>query len=147
MNKRIKIAREKFENGYNCAQSVFFACLDEEQISKDAALKIATGFGAGIGRMQEVCGAITGAVMAMGLKYGRGINDDNTVTSEVYDKVQKFIADFQAEHGSIICKELLEGCNLRTNSGQAEFRENDYFNTICLKCVETAVKLSIDSKT
>jgi C_GCAxxG_C_C family probable redox protein len=141
MNDKIKIAKEKFESGYNCAQSVFFACLDDNQISRDTALKIATGFGAGYGRMQEVCGAVSGAIMALGLKYGRGENGENEITSEMYQKTQDFIKSFEEVHGSIICRELLDGCNLRSEQGQAEFKDKDLFNKTCLKCVETAVKI------
>ena len=141
MNDKIKIAREKFESGYNCAQSVFFSCLDDNQISRDTALKIATGFGAGYGRMQEVCGAVSGAIMALGLKYGRDENADNEITSEMYQKTQDFIKSFEKIHGSIICRELLNGCDLRTEEGKNEFREKRLLQNTCIKCVETAVKI------
>jgi C_GCAxxG_C_C family probable redox protein len=141
MDNRVKIAREKFESGYNCAQSVFFACLDDNQLSRDTALKIATGFGAGYGRMQEVCGAVSGAIMALGLKYGRGENDENEITSEMYQKTQDFIKSFEEVHGSIICRELLDGCNLRSEQGQTEFREKGLLQNTCIKCVETAVRI------
>jgi len=141
MDQRVKIAKEKFESGYNCTQSVLFAFLDNNQISKDAALKIACGFGAGYGRVQEVCGAVSGAIMAMGLEHGRGEYEDNEITGEMYQKTQDFIKSFEKIHGSIICRELLNGCDLRTESGQAEFRDKDLFNKTCLKCVETSARI------
>lgn len=141
MDSRINIAREKFESGYNCAQSVLFAFLDESKISKDVALKIACGFGAGYGRMQEVCGAVSGAIMALGLEYGRGETEENEITEEMFQKTQDFIASFKDKHGSIICRELLNGCDLRTKEGRAEFEEKDLFNNTCIKCVETAVRI------
>jgi len=144
MNNRVKISKEMFENGYNCAQSVFFASLDKNQISEDAALKIATGFGAGMGRMQEVCGAVSGAIMAIGLKYGRGKNEDKNVSEAMYEKTRDLINSFEETHGSIICRELLEGCDLRTREGQKEFVDKDLFNKTCIKCVETAVKILKD---
>ena len=141
MNDKIKIAIEKFESGYNCAQSVFFACLDDNQISRDTALKIATGFGAGYGRMQEVCGTVSGAIMAMGLKYGRGENEDRNTTEAMYQKTRDFIKSFEKIHGSIICRELLNGCDLMTEEGQTEFRDQGLLQNTCIKCVETAVKI------
>ena len=141
MDNRVKFAKEKFLSGYNCAQSVFFACLDDKQISKDAALKIATGFGAGLGRMQEVCGAVSGAIMAMGLKYGRGESEDKNTSEVTYQKTQDIIKAFEKIHGSIICRELLNGCDLLTEEGQTEFRDQGLLQNTCIKCVETAVRL------
>ena len=141
MDNRVKIAKEKFESGYNCAQSVLFALADNNQISNDIALKIATGFGAGYGRMQEVCGAVSGAIMAMGLKYGRGENENKEITMDMYQKTQDFIEFFKKIHGSIICRELLNGYDLRSEKGQNEYREQELFQKTCLKCVETAVKI------
>ncbi len=141
MNNKIQIAKEKFESGYNCAQSVLFAFIDKTQVTENAALKIACGFGAGIGRMQEVCGAVSGAIMAMGLKYGRGENEDRNASEEMYQKTQDFIKSFEDIHGSIICRELLNGCDLRTEEGQTEFREKGLLQNTCIKCVETAARI------
>jgi C_GCAxxG_C_C family probable redox protein len=146
MDNRVKIAKEKFESGYNCAQSVFLACLDEKQISKNTALKIATGFGAGYGRIQEVCGAVSGAIMTMGLKNGRSENEDRNAAEAMYQKTRDFIKSFEDIHGSIICKELLNGCDLQSEAGQAEYWEQELFQNTCLKCVETAVKIIEEQK-
>ena len=121
MDPQVKSAREKFESGYNCAQSILFAFFDKNQISEDAALKIACGFGAGYGQMLKVCGAVSGAIMAIGLRHGRGENEEKEIAVETYQKTQDFIATFKNEHGSIICRELLNGCDLRTEEGRAEF--------------------------
>ncbi len=141
MTNKIQIAKEKFESGYNCAQSVLFAFIENNQISKDTALKIAIGFGAGYGRMQEVCGTVSGAIMALGLKYGRGENANEEITVNMYQKTQDFIKSFEKIHGSVICRELLNGCDLRTDLGQTEFKEKDLFNRTCVKCVETAARI------
>lgn len=141
MTNKIKIAREKFESGYNCSQSVLFVCMDKNQISQDTALKIANGFGAGMGRMQEVCGAVTGAIMVLGLKYGRGENEDRNATEQTYQKTRDFIKSFEDIHDSIICRELLNGCDLRTEEGQTEFMEKGLLENTCVKCVETAVRI------
>lgn len=141
MNQKIKNAKKKFESGYNCAQSVLYAFLDSNLITKDTALKIATGFGAGYGRMQDVCGAVSGAIMVLGLKHGRGEKEDLKVTNTMYQKTQDFITSFMDKHDSINCKELLNGCDLQTVEGRAEFKERDLFNHTCIKCVETAARI------
>ncbi|MBN1575631.1 MAG: C_GCAxxG_C_C family protein [Chitinispirillaceae bacterium] len=90
-------------------------------LSEDTALKIAAGFGGGMGRKQEVCGAVTGAIMVIGLLYGRGNNDSQTKNETSYLKVRQFIDSFKKEYGTIVCKNLLNGCCLLTEAGQKEF--------------------------
>jgi C_GCAxxG_C_C family probable redox protein len=72
MSTRTDIATTRFLSGYNCAQAVLDAFRDEASLDEDLALKMATGLGAGMGRKQEVCGAVTGGVLVLGLRHGRG---------------------------------------------------------------------------
>ena len=72
MSNRTNIAVDKFLSGYNCAQSVLYAFREEIGLGDDMALKIACGLGAGMGRKQEVCGAVTGGILVLGLRHGRG---------------------------------------------------------------------------
>jgi C_GCAxxG_C_C family probable redox protein len=117
------IAVGKFKEGYNCAQSVLYSYAEKVNISKDMSLRIANGFGGGMGRKQEVCGAISGAIMVLGLIYGRGENEGKEKQETTYSKVRELIDAFVREYGTINCKQLLSGCVLLTDEGQKQFKE------------------------
>jgi len=134
-------AVSKFMEGYNCAQSVFFSFCDDLKIDKDKALKIACGFGAGMGRKEEVCGAVTGGIIVIGAKYGRGGNDDLTAREETYAKTRELMDQFAERHGTFICRKLLNGCELMTDEGQKTFKKNDLANKICVHCVQSVVEI------
>jgi C_GCAxxG_C_C family probable redox protein len=140
MKTKSEIASEKFLSGYNCAQSVLFAFAPELGLDPEIALKVATGFGAGIGRHGEVCGAVSGGVMVLGLKYGRGARQDRSATEQTYQKTLELMSRFEKRHGSCLCHDLLHGCDLRTAEGQARFKERDLLHNICVGCVQTVVK-------
>jgi C_GCAxxG_C_C family probable redox protein len=89
MRARSDVSVEKFLAGYNCAQAVLYSFCDDLGLDKNAALKLACGFGAGMARKQEVCGAITGGIITLGLKHGRGEGQDRTATEETYRKVRE----------------------------------------------------------
>jgi len=138
---KAEIAVSKFEEGYNCTQAVTYAFADEVNIDKNILMSIATGFGAGIGRKQEVCGAVTGAIIVLGAKYGRKENEPASKTETTYSKAQEFVDEFIKEKGSIICSELLQGCNLLTEEGQKLFKDKKMKSEICNKCVELACNI------
>jgi C_GCAxxG_C_C family probable redox protein len=140
MKTKSEVAVEKFLSGYNCAQSVLFPFCDDLAVEKNTALKLACGFGAGMGRKQEVCGAVSGGIIAIGLKHGRGEGQDKTPTEETYRRVRELMGRFEAKHGSCICRTLLNGADLNTPEGQKYFRENDLLNKTCKGCVETVVQ-------
>lgn len=102
-------ARQLFRQGYNCSQAVLGAWCGDVGLDMDTALKISSGFGGGMGRMREVCGACTGAFMVLGLKYGNTDGSDVRAKGRNYELIQKFAARFKEENGfgSIICRELL----------------------------------------
>lgn len=137
---RAEIAGGKFREGFNCAQSVLYSYAQELKIEKDMALRIATGFGGGMGRKQEVCGAVSGGIMVLGLIYGRGENDDRKKQDETYAKVRELIDAFKKEYGTICCRELLPGCVLLTEEGQKQFKENN-LKEKCCGYVEQVVKI------
>jgi C_GCAxxG_C_C family probable redox protein len=141
MVTKSEISTEEFLSGYNCAQSVLAAFSEETGISSDTALKIATGLGAGMGRNQEVCGAVTGGILVLGLKHGRGVNDEQSATAFTYQKTQELMRQFSEKHGSYICRELLDGCDLKTEAGQQEFTNKDMKNKVCKVCVHSAVEI------
>ena len=140
MTKRSDIALEKFSAGYNCAQAVLFSFCDDLGFDKDAALRLACGFGAGMARKQEVCGAVTGGILTLGLKHGRGEGQDRASTEATYGKVRDLMSRFEAKHGTCICRTLLNGCDLNTADGQRYFKENDLVNKTCKECVRTVVE-------
>ncbi|MHC1769101.1 MAG: C-GCAxxG-C-C family protein [Verrucomicrobiia bacterium] len=134
------VAVEKFLSGYNCAQAVLFAFSDDLHLDTNTALKLACGFGAGMGRKQEVCGSVSGGIIAIGLKDGPGEGQDKTPTEETYRRVRELMGRFETKHGSCICRTLLNGCDLNTPEGQKYAKENDLLNKTCKCCVETVVQ-------
>lgn len=141
MTDKVDVAVEKFMSGYNCAQAVLFAHCDELHLEQNAALKLACGFGAGMGRKEEVCGAVTGGILVLSGIYGRGENDDRTATEKTYAKTRELLERFQSRHGSYICRELLDGCDLTTQEGQTYFKQNDLVNRTCKECVRSVVRI------
>ena len=125
-------AVQLFENGYMCSQAVFAAFSSDFGVSRDDALKIGACFGSGM-RKGEVCGACTGALMALGLKYG----DSKTKSDEV---CEKFLDEFKNANGSYICNDLL-GCDISTEEGVKFARENNLFKDFCPKMVESAAEI------
>ncbi len=137
MKMKTEIAVEKLLSGYNCAQAVLYAYGPDLGLEAERALRIATGLGAGLGRRGETCGAVTGGVLALGLKYGRGTQQDRSATETAYQKTQELMAAFERVHGSCCCRTLLGGCDLQTPQGQQHFKEQDLLHKTCAKCVET----------
>ena len=132
MNK-ISEAVQLFESGYVCSQAVFAALCQDLNFSKDDALKIGACFGSGM-RKGEVCGACTGALMALGLKYG----NDKARSNEA---CEKFMDEFKNENGSYICRDLLE-CDISTEDGVKYAVENNLFKEVCPKMVESAALIA-----
>jgi len=140
MKTRINIAADRFSQGFNCAQAVFSTYAPLLSIKKEDALRMATGFGAGMGRLQEVCGAVTGAFMLISCKHGMIDAAEPTSKETAYALEQDFARRFRELHGSISCRELL-GCDLNTADGKQYFKEKDLFNLVCQPCVKDACKI------
>ncbi len=107
MESHAKRARELFDQGYNCAQAVFAAFCDETKMDFETALKLAAPFGGGIGRLREVCGAVSGMAMVLGMKYGYTDPQDNDTKMEHYQLAQSLVNEFKEKNGSFLCKELI----------------------------------------
>lgn len=131
----------KFVSGFNCAQSVLFVFCDDLGLDKNQALKISCGFGAGMGRKEEVCGAVSGGILVIGAKYGRGENDERQSTEVTYAKIRELMDRFSQQHGTYLCRRLLRGCELTTDEGQNIYLDNDYFNKVCKPCVKSVVEI------
>lgn len=138
---RSEMAQDTFVKGFNCAQSVFSAFCDDLGIDRDMALKTACGFGAGMARNQEVCGAVTGGILVIGARYGRGEQGNRSATETTYAKVRELMERFSREHGTYICRVLLNGCELTTEQGQVSYLENDFFNRVCRPCIKSVVEI------
>jgi C_GCAxxG_C_C family probable redox protein len=131
------IAVNKFKDGFNCSQAVVFSFADVINIDMNAALKMANGFGGGMGRKQEVCGALSGAIMVLSSKYGRGENDGKEKHDDAYQKVRELIDAFKKEQGTINCRELLSGCDLLSEAGQQAFKDNN-LAARCHTCISVS---------
>ena len=127
METRVQKALENHGRGYNCAQAVLCAYADLFGLNETEALKIAEGFGSGMGGMGETCGAVTAAFMLTGLKNSSGSAGDKTTRPETYKQIRDLANAFKAEAGSITCREL------KGTTGKPVYP--------CQKCVETAARL------
>jgi C_GCAxxG_C_C family probable redox protein len=136
----VEKAVELFDR-FNCAQSVFAACGPSEGVSEQVCLLVAGPFGGGLGRTGETCGAVTGALMALGVRHGQGmVTDPAAARGPLYDRVAAFLDAFRERHGAITCRELT-GCDLRTPGGRTEFSSRDLHHTLCSKLVACAVEM------
>lgn len=136
-------AGKLFSKGFNCAQSVLASHSDITGIPVAESLKIATGFGAGMAMMQKTCGAVSGAYMAIGAKYGRIKPGDTEARDKTYALIETFNRKFIEIHGSLDCRELL-GVDLKTPEGKEEAEQGAYFETKCGKFVEDAALILDD---
>jgi C_GCAxxG_C_C family probable redox protein len=131
------LAVSRFAGGFNCSQAVFSVFANDFGLDEETALKTAAGFGGGMGRMGETCGAITGAFMVLGLRFGTATPDRET-KELVYSRVREFADRFKAINGSLACRDLL-GCDISTPDGHQIAKEKSLFTTICPKLVQDAV--------
>lgn len=106
MTTKAEMAKKYFTDGYNCAQAVVLAFADEMNIGRDEALKLASSFGGGFGRLREVCGAFSGASIVAGIKYGYSNPDATDEKADHYKLIQQMAAEFEKRNKSIICKDL-----------------------------------------
>lgn len=134
-------AAEFFTKGFNCSQSVFSAFAPSLGLDEKQALKIACPFGAGMGRMQETCGAVAGAFLVFGLKHGKNSPDDDEAKEHTYALVLQFSEKFRTLHGSICCRDLL-GVDINTEEGHRIIKEQDLMRTRCLQYVRDAAVIT-----
>jgi len=143
MNLREQKAIQSFKSGLNCAQSVITAFADDLQFKIDQALGMSVGFGAGMGRLQETCGAVTGAFMVLGM-HNSGMYPDNKEIKEAsYTMIQDFSRKFTTVYGTTNCGSLIN-CDLKTGEGQLYFRNHNLHEEVCEKCISTSVKIIED---
>jgi C_GCAxxG_C_C family probable redox protein len=139
--KKEEKALDYFRNKFNCSQAVFTVFGNDNGLSEDDCLRISCAFGGGMGRQQHTCGAVTGALMALGLKYGKALNDSEEKKLETYSKTQEFFKRFAELNGSVNCKVLLEGLDMNNSDDHKIIMERKLFDINCEKYVVDAVKI------
>ncbi|AJA48590.1 C_gcaxxg_c_c family protein [Clostridium pasteurianum DSM 525 = ATCC 6013] len=139
MNNKVEQAVWKFSRGVNCAQSVLLTYCNELNLDMNSILKLGNGLDEKLYK-SEVCGAVTGAIMVLGLKYGNNTNIDSASEEKVYEMINLFRERFQKMNCSTICKDLI-GCNLRQKGMRDYAIQKGVFKDICPKLIKDAIDI------
>lgn len=137
---RSEKALEYFSNGFNCAQSVIISFTDILKIEEETALRIASGFGGGMGGMQETCGAVTGSFMVIGFLKGKFKDGDDEAKELTNELIKEFTHKFTDKYKSINCKKLID-VDLSTKEGKDKAVEEDVFAEKCTAFINYSVEL------
>ena len=141
MSERGDRAEALFYEGYSCSQAVFCAFCDVTGLDIDTAAKIASSFGGGMGRMREVCGAVSGALLVLGTVKGYSSPKDREAKAAHYESVREFARRFREKNGSIICRELLAGVEVSTGSTPEERTPEFYKKRPCPRLIREAAEI------
>ncbi len=134
-------AREFFHQGYNCAQSVFLAFAGDLGLEQAAAARMASSFGAGMGRLREVCGAVTAMFLIAGIALGYDDPADDEAKAGHYRRIQELAAQFRARHGTLLCRELL-GLPAGPDDPTPSARTPQYYaSRPCADCIADAAAI------
>lgn len=137
MTDPVQIASEHFDQHYSCSQSVFSAFAPRFGLTDEQALKLASPFGGGVAHQGNVCGAVTGALMALGLARGNAAVDKKDETYRIADD---FLERFRERHGTLLCRELI-GHDISTPDGLQNARATGVFKSTCPGLVTDAAEL------
>ena len=107
MDSRVEKATDLFNAGCTCSQAVFVAYCDLFGLDEKTAMRLCCGLGGGVGRLREICGAVSGMALLAGLRYGNEIPSDVDAKKKTYEIVQQMAAEFREKHGTVICRQLL----------------------------------------
>ena len=140
MSEKTEKAKELFKQGYNCSQAVLGVFCEELGLDFETAMKIASSFGGGMGRMREVCGTVSGMFMAAGLAFATA-SDSAVEKGEHYKRIQELARRFKEKNGSIICRELLQGVESSTSPIPSERTETYYKKRPCVELVGDSVEI------
>lgn len=132
-----------FRQGYSCSQAVLAPFATRLGLDRDLAFKLSTTFGGGMGHIGETCGAVTGALMVIGLAYGRTRADDQETKARAYELVAEFAAAFKQRHGSLHCTELV-GYDLSTPEGRQQVQDQGLGEKLCTQFVHDAAEIVQD---
>ncbi|MGE5342297.1 MAG: C-GCAxxG-C-C family protein [Candidatus Omnitrophota bacterium] len=133
-------AKAYFKKGYNCAQAVLCAFASDFQMDEEAAFRVSCGYGGGIARMQYTCGALTGAVMVLGLHFGKDGESYEQIKVRTYEQVRRLFEEFKTRHQAIDCIELL-GLSMNDDAQRKQIKEKNLHETLCEKLVCDAVEI------
>lgn len=133
-------ATERFQTSMNCAQSVLATYCEDLGLDVDTAITLTAPFGGGMSRREQACGAITGGLMVIGLRFGTTDTDDKEMKAEVLMRSQRFLDLFKARNGGLRCDELL-GVDIGTREGQMLARKEDLFKRVCPNFVKEACEV------
>ena len=136
-------AEKLFREGYNCAQAAFLPFAEECGLSRETAAALASSFGGGMGRLREVCGAVSGIFLAAGLLCGYSDPKDPVAKKAHYELIQRLAARYREENGSIVCRELL-GLPAGPDSPTPEARTGTYYKKRpCPELVRRAAEIPV----
>ncbi len=129
-----------FKEGFSCSQAVLAAYGEQFDLKQELALRIAGAFGGGMGRMGETCGAVTGAIMVLGMKFGSTTAGDLKARENAYAVVREFVHRFKGRNVSTLCRELLD-CDISTPEGMKRAKEEGLIKQTCPKFVKDAAEI------
>jgi C_GCAxxG_C_C family probable redox protein len=132
-----------FKSGCNCSQAVLSVFAREYGLDEMTILKIASGFGGGIGHMGQTCGAVTGAVIAIGLKSGMSLEKTHESNQKTYDIIGRMVDEFKKRNGTVICQELF-GVDFNDAEAYRKARKEGRFYSVCPKFISDAVQIVED---
>lgn len=135
-----EIAIESFKSGMNCAQAVFTCFSENLGYDKELAVRTACGFGGGMGRLGETCGAVTGSYMVLGMINSKKFSDNNDRKEATYTMVRRFTEKFKAINGSAECRSLIN-CEIGTEEGYRFAVETNLFEKVCEKCIIDSIRI------
>ena len=136
---RIQRAVSTFQSGFNCSQAILSTYGPECGLSPLDSLRVSCGFGGGM-RRGDTCGAVTGALMVLGLRCGPQNTSDTSAKNNVYSKVTDFCSRYESRCGSVVCRDIL-GCDISTAEGMEHARNNNLFAAVCPKMVQIAAEI------
>jgi C_GCAxxG_C_C family probable redox protein len=137
---QVERALAVFEEGFSCTQALLSTYGPQFGLDREMALKVAGALGGGMGRMGQTCGAVTGAFMVIGLKYGKTRAEDDQAKEKAYSLVREFADRFQSRNGSTVCSQLLN-CDISTPEGRKLAEREQLYTTLCPKFVQDAAEI------
>jgi C_GCAxxG_C_C family probable redox protein len=140
MTHEIDTAVSTFADGFSCSQAILSAFSEGLGLDRTTALRISTAFGGGIAGRGLTCGAVTGALMVIGLRYGRIAAEDTAAKEKTYELSRELIRQFTERHGSTVCRELLD-VDISTPEGKERASVEGFTGTLCTAYVRSAAEI------